>query len=214
MKGREWDKLFRRYLLADLPSFQGKGSLLFNAPVIHLLRGFSFDTSGFDRNTFYVHVFLQPLYVPRDHVAYLFGKRLYGRQGQSWSIDAEHQGATVEDVLASIKEQGLPFLGYVQTPGDLARKAPLVGGRGSDPNMSEAVAYSFVLAHEYAEARGALDRLQALLRAGDPADPWAAELLGRSQLVRERLERDPEEAIALLEEWNEQTRTNLRLPRD
>ena len=214
MRGRELEKLYRRYLLADLPGFGYKGPLLFAQPVVHLLRGFYFESSAFDADAFYLWVFVQPLYVPVDFIYFDFGTRLSGHRGQGWTMNRQDEGATMADVLAGMKDQGLPFLARVQTPRDLAHKAPLVGGRERSPNSVEAVAYSHLLAQECSEAREAIDRLQAMLRAGDAADPWGAQMLERSELVRDRLERDPRHAVELLEEWNEQTRTNLRLPPD
>jgi hypothetical protein len=214
MKGRELESLYRKYLLAELPGFSYKGPLLFVRPVVHLLRGFYFDSSAFNADAFQVEAFVQPLYVPSDHIFFLFGKRLNGRCGQGWTMDRQDEGGIMADVLASIKEQGLPFLAPLQTPRDLARNFPLVGGRAKSPNAAEAVAYSFILAHEHSEAHLALHRLRAILTAADLTIPWLAEMLKRSELVRERLERDPEQAIELLEEWNEQTRGHLRLPGD
>src|SRR5690348_10025170 len=106
MKGREFEGLYRRYLLADLPGFTYKGSLLFARPVVHLLRGFSFDTSGFSADAFDVEVFVQPLYVPTDCITYTFGRRLHGRQGMGWKLDRQDERATMTEVLASIKEHG------------------------------------------------------------------------------------------------------------
>lgn len=214
MKRREFEALFRKYLLADLPDFAYRGSLLFVRPVVHLLRGFYFESSAFDADAFHVWTFVQPLYVPSDCVIFNFGTRLYGRWGEGWTLDRQDEGATMTDVLVSIKEKGLPFLAPVQTPGDLARKASLVGGYPNTPHTAEAVAYSFVLAHEYPEALQALDRFRTILATHDLTNPWLAEMQRRSELVRDRLERNPHEAIELLEEWNEQTRSDLRLPKD
>jgi len=52
MKVREFESLFRKYLLADLPGFEQKGPLLFVRPAVHLLRAFYFDGSGFDGSGF------------------------------------------------------------------------------------------------------------------------------------------------------------------
>jgi hypothetical protein len=214
VKGRELEALYRKYLLAHLPDFAYKGPLLFVRPVVHLLRGFSFERSSFNANAFQIVVFVQPLYVPADYITFVFRKYPHGRWGARWTLDRQDEGATMTDVLASIKAEGLPFLSRVQTPRDQARNAPLVAGDANGLPAVQTMAYSFVLAREYSEATVTIDRLQAMLRAADLTDPWVNEMLTRSEQVRERLERDPEEAIALLEEWIEQTRSALRLPKD
>jgi hypothetical protein len=213
VKGRELERLYRQYLLADLPDFTYKGSLLFVRPVVHFLRGFSFDTSSFDADSFHVEAFIQPLYVLADSIRYNFGMRLHGQLGQGWKLDRQDVATTMNEDLASIEKEGLYFVSRVQTPRDLARKAVLLG-HSQDVYTVEAIAYSSVLAREFPEALQSLERLQGLLRAHGLDTPWLVEMLDRSELVRQRLERDPEAAIAVLEEWNEQTRANLRLPKD
>ena len=59
MKTREFVNLEKR-LLQDLPGFAIKGSLMFISPVGHTLRGFCFDTSGFDKRAFYLWSLFMP----------------------------------------------------------------------------------------------------------------------------------------------------------
>jgi hypothetical protein len=182
--------------------------------MVHLLRGFYFDGSSFDRCTFYVYAFVQPLYVPLPTVTFQFGIRLTGKTGQAWEINPETEAATMMDVLASIKNQGLPFIGRIQTPGDLAEYVRRITDGADNPNNVEVMAYSLALADRNPEALQALDQLQQLLQAQEGMNPWLVETFERSQELRERLATNPKQAIALLDEWTEQTRARLRLPKD
>jgi hypothetical protein len=215
VKGREFEALSRRYMLPSLPGFATRSGLTFARPVIHLLRGFYFESSGFDGRAFYLWTFIQPLYVPSNHIYFLFAKRLSGSTGEGWDYSRDNEAAIMSDVLVSVQQQGLSFLAPVQTPRDLALKAPLLGGHPDDPHVAEAVAYSLVLAHEHRQAIDALDGLKAMIQRYDLTKaPYLNEVLERGQLVRERLASDPSTTVDLLEEWNEQTRVHLRLPTD
>ncbi len=214
MKGRALEALFRRYLLPALPGFGFRKSLLYSQPIGNILRGFSFDSSRFDANTFYVEAFVQPLYVPSTFIYYLFGQRLTSRTGQLWRITPETETAVILDVLASLKKEGLPFINYIRSPRDLGEKASLVGGRSDIPHAMEAVAYSLVLAGEDAKALAALDQLDALCRIHLASAPYLGETVQRSATIRASLTHDPPAAIALLQQWCVQTRTALRLPEE
>lgn len=212
MTGRQFEKLFRRHLLPELPGFGCKGSLLFATPIQGLLRGFSFDTSAYDRRRFDIEVFVQPLYIPVDFIFYTFGERLpYPSDG--WCLSEGEEASVMAQVLASIKGRGLQFIGYIQTPRDLAHKRALVNSSPNDPHVVRAVAYSHALAHEYPEAVQALDRLDAIMSEDNPLrQPWDDELQEQGRLMRKLLLQSPEEAVDLLERWTEQTRAALRLP--
>ena len=76
MKGTEIAELERRYLLPQLPDFRQLGTLLYKAPVGLVLQGFELDRSQYDKRSLAVFCFVQPLYVPNDHLWFNFGKRL------------------------------------------------------------------------------------------------------------------------------------------
>jgi len=47
--------------------------LLYRYPLGDLLCGCYFEDSGFDKNSFTVHAFVLPLYVPTDEIRLTFG---------------------------------------------------------------------------------------------------------------------------------------------
>ena len=115
MTARETEKLLKK-LLPRLPGFAVSRRSLFMCPVKHILRGFCFDRS-IDPLSFYLHVFIQPLYVPRDSVALSFGERL----GQSWKYQADGEAELIENLLERISNKGLPILKKIETPAQLAK---------------------------------------------------------------------------------------------
>lgn len=67
MRKTEFNSLIKA-LTKELPGFAVKGSLMFIPPCRHLLRGIYFETSAADKRSFYVTVFVLPLFVPTDHI--------------------------------------------------------------------------------------------------------------------------------------------------
>lgn len=176
--------------------------MLYATPVDHVLRAFWFDRSGFDKDTFYVYVFVLPLYVPATHVHFNFGDRLRRGIGEAWSVaDPE-----VRDVLLDcIQRDGLPFLKTISRPSHLAAFLQDRGAE-SDPYSTEAVAYSKAMEGDYSEAQSVLDSLVARL---DANVLWQAEMQARAVQLRDKLERHPQQALDLLSGWEKQTVKNL-----
>ena len=59
MKVRQFESLHRSLLL-QLEGFVAKRTLVFKPPLRHLLRGFAFEGSSFDKDAFYVNAFVMP----------------------------------------------------------------------------------------------------------------------------------------------------------
>lgn len=204
MKSREIQRLLVKYLLPHLPGYHVKGSLLYAEPVEQLLRGFAFESSGFDATAFYVWVFVHPLYVPAPDIVLTFGERL-GGGAKRWRPTARQEGQVMGDILREIRGKGLPFLDQIRTPSDLAGLAARESRRAPDnPHVLEVEACSLVLAGQYPEARTVLEQIEQLaqdLLKANPRAVWLEEVGKRAKLLRESLARSPDEAIALLEQW-------------
>jgi len=214
MTAREFERLIRKYLLPQLPDFVCRGSLLYTRPIADLLRGISFDSYRFLPRSFDVRPFVQPLYVPIEHIHYGFATRLTGRSGDYWDLAQGDEVQTMEDVLASIRIQGLPFLASRRSPADLVERLPLLHGGTDNPHTAEAFAYSCVLVGDMPAALRTIDHIRPVLERERELSPWMDEILSRTQTVKEYLERDPKQALALLAEWKEYTRSKLRLPKE
>ena len=193
MKTKDFVAL-EKLLLPKLPNFTIKGPLLFIVPVGHILRGFHFDGSSFDKKGFYVNAFFMPLYVPSQHLHLTFGRRLRDEGGDRWNTEQPGFEATLE--VAMQKE--VPFLAHLNTALNVANA---LSPPGSNPHTHEALAYSFAKA---GETRAALDAIDTLLRLiesikhGTAKLTWELEIAERAQLVKAKLVANPSDAIAQL----------------
>lgn len=216
MRQKEFQVLSRKYLLPHLPVFEVKGDLLIIPPIKYLLRGFCFQPSAFDRKSFNVQTFVQPLYIPKEYIVFNIGFRLgkLTRKGEEWwEITPENEAEVMTDVLHLMKVEGLPFLNRLETPEDIATEL-----QKDSPNESrliidsQTIAYSLILAGKYAEGLKELNRFIFLLSEEDELREWEKVLLERAILLRDTLKNHGEKtAIALLEEWRAYTIGKLRL---
>lgn len=209
MKANQWKPLFRSYLLPHLPHFKIRGSLLYAEPVEWLLRGFSFETSGWDSASFYLWFFVQPLYIPSDHIYFLFGKRI---ADSNLRIEQGREEECMSVVLDFIQQQGISFIEQVHTPEDLANKARTIHPSPSDPNVCETIAYSLILSGRYDDADKELKRLLAYLEP-QATSSWDFQQMGRLYSIHQSLLRDPMVAVQKLQDWRDYTVLHLQLDR-
>jgi hypothetical protein len=213
MKTSEFDKLAREQFLPLLPGFEGAKGLLFEKPIGDLLRGFTFQGSSYDRTSFHLVAFVQPLYIPADEEMPTFSERS-PRLASTNALD---------DIRSFIDGPGRKFLEGLRTPGDFADWLEREeAGHKPDPFALEALAYSGLLADRVDDAERWLeaaatsadaymrDDVDEGLYAKDEEHPLQA-VLQRTAQVRDALDSGAEEAIALLERWREETARNLGL---
>jgi len=204
MKTKEFVALEKR-LLPNFPGFAIKESLMFFSPVGHILRGFCFESSRFDKKDFYVNRFFMQLCVPHKYVHFTFG----GRVGQGgWKADEPD----LETALNTEMQKELPYLVELQTPNDVARYLePLTkpNPRGYiNPHCLEALACSLVQA---GELTASADELDNLLNLSSSAVAWERDIASRAQLLRAKLVENPADAQQQLEAWENETASNLGL---
>lgn len=212
MDGKTWSPLARRYLLPWLPGFEVRGRLIFRAPIDLVLCGLDCEPSGFSKPPFTVHVFADPLYIPKQHIAYTLGGRLgalVGRADRWWEYAPDDAAAIMEEVRRDMVAQGLPFFAKTSTPRDIAnyiREGDLGGGRLP---LGEVEGYSWLLADEPRDAELALVR--AVMHTGSSEVPWIRQALERIEAVRSLIGTDIEGAKDLLSRWRKETMAALRL---
>jgi hypothetical protein len=201
------EKLSKRYLLPALPGFEARKKLVFKPPAKWLLRGFAYETSGSTGRDFYVWVFVQPLYVPVDHLVLSFGKRL-GGTSRFWSLDEASEEDLMTDVAAAARREGLPFLEQVKEPAQLAELA-MDRLHPADPNRDEVVAYSRILDGDAEKARPVVAGLVDRARPDEP--DWVGEVRARARKMQELLDRGGNAPMEQLRAWRDQTATALGL---
>lgn len=217
MKKKEFEAIGKR-LLPDLPGFAVKGDLLLLRPLGHTLRGICFNRS-IDPRSFYMEIFLQPLFVPFPCIAFSIGWRLRRASGRSdsWSADDPH---LIEELRVGLTREAVPFLSRIQTPQDVADAACTVSRFGgtvkqgvmahasNNARDQEIIAYALARAGEVARACDVLDRLVTTSTAGVP---WKCELVDRAAALKSQLLNDPAAAQRQLDAWEAETVRNLGL---
>jgi hypothetical protein len=204
MTKKDFEKIGKR-LLPQLPGFIAKGDLLFILPLRHTLRGFFFDGSSFDKNLFFVYVFLQPLFVPDTYISLNIGWRV-GGESHTWDINSPD---LLTELGLSLKREALPFLLRIESPKEVA-DAVMALRISADPYVQQAIAYSFARAKEVSKATAAIDQLFHLLDMKE-SYPWQREMAERAEKLKAQLIADPEDAQHQLDVWESETVKNLKL---
>lgn len=205
----------RTYLVPHIPPVRLVRDLTIILPIEQLLKGLSVESSAFSASNFALHVFVMPLYIPREYVVYRFGGRLGALSGNAprdWTISSENEAEVMRDIFELTRKEALPFLNRFNTPRDVAEyieRNVHPDSRRQDPNLAETEAYSWILAGEHQRALQAFDRLERIVSEGGP--PWVQEVSQRAERVTHLLNTAPAEALRLLAEWREYTLTALKL---
>ena len=190
-------------LLSDSPEFVMKGRLMVLSPLEHILKGICFEPSSFDKDSFYVNVFVLPLFVPTKFVHFLFGGRIRSNGRDRW-------GANIPNLIAqlreSVKREALPFLSQITSVSDFVKMAK--SHPSSNPHTPEAIAFALARAGWNKEAIEVIDQLlgQVNLEVS-----WQREMADMAQLLKSLLLTDPAAAQRQLDAWEAETVKNLGL---
>lgn len=202
MKKKDFEKLGKS-ILPVLPGFTVNGSLLFVQPIGHVLRAVCFDGSSFDANLFFVHVFLQPMFVPASHIIFNIGWRL-GGGSHRWDI----KDANIQNELgAALKREVLPFLKRVESAQDFVaaiESLPI----SADAYARQATAYAWAMA---GNVERSVEEIEKLVRMLNVKVSWQNEMVERAEMIKKKLLDDPSKAQAQLEAWESATLQNLGL---
>jgi len=185
-------------LMKDLPGFRVKGSLMFIPPCKHLLRGIYFEPSAADGRSFYVWVFVLPLFVPTEHLYFNLGKRI----GSGWNADSPD---LLIELCEAIKREALPFLNSMGTLKGLT-ETPIENS--PDIRAQQAIAYGLAITGDIEQALIALDLLILSL---DVEFPWQQAIKDKAQELSSMLKQDPSLALRCLQTWEAETIRNLKL---
>lgn len=213
MRQREFENLARVYLMDALPGFQVWKGLILKTPVRHLLRGFCYEPSSFSRERFYVDVFVQPLFVPCDHIVLSTG----GRMGPGYDWTPETEAQVMAKVRKVMIREGLPLIKAHDTVERYCKRLRQKARRYRDPHNQEAAAYACILLNKPRAARRIFKRFwkdHEKSRQRPYFSEWQVEQAKRIKGVQDLLGEDMSglsRAIALLEEWRIETAKALRV---
>jgi hypothetical protein len=202
MRQREFQALAKQ-LLPDLPGWRLKGPLLLWPPVDHTLRAVCFEPSGFDRDSFYLWVFILPLCMRHEHLMFNMGHRL----GFSWERDDPN---LLMNLLVALRNDAIPFLDGLDTPRDVVEAIKHRWLESEDPHVYQAVAYMLALYGDRTEALAAMDDLLRRLDTGYQR-PWKTDMANEARMLKAKLLEDPDGARRMLAEWEAESRRNLKL---
>lgn len=177
---------------ASQPEFEQKGRLLVAKPRGRILRGLYLENSS-DPTRIYVWVFVQPLYVPGQHVVFNLGKRL-GGGAKTWTLDG------MMGLLAAVQKEARPFLEGISSPEALLKWDFIHAYSGHF--REQACAYSLVALGRMSEGSQALRRLAHALAGGRP---WMIEIAREAERLAELADHDPKAAQELLTRWESET---------
>ena len=208
MKGKQLEQFASQHLLPSLPNFSVRGKLLYQVPVGNILRAFLFDSSGFSSEAFYPQVFVQCLYIRSEHLTLTPGKRFLG----NWKFEPTHEGQLGQRLLNQMHEIGMPFLRAHNTLENIVRQTKANPAVKVNPHVRQQLAYSLVLLERKDEALDELDKTLGMLNRTPESPTWERVLFAEIASLKERLMRNPREAVETLHTWTEQTRANLNLP--
>lgn len=205
MKNKEFERIWKQvFEKLDIGDFVIQGWLAFQKPVVSILKGLACDRS-IDPNSFYVWVFVMPLYPATSIVYFSLGWRLGGASNYFEANDSR----LVERLAGAVWQEALPYLERVRGPGDIPEAARICGKLG-DPVVQELVALSYAKVGDTEKAVGAIDRLleeiAELAKGG-----WQVERYQRMKRFKRLLLEDPAGAAAQLEQWEQETVRVLKL---
>jgi hypothetical protein len=203
MKAAELSAI-NRSLLPELRGFAAKGQMLIMRPLGHTLRGVFLDRSTNPRG-FYVQVFIQPLFVPADHIGFNVGWRL-GGGSRLWNAD---EPGLRSELCTAVTEQALPFLKSIQAPIDTARAAASLR-KTKDPYVQQAIAYSFARGGDVEQAILGLSQLVGMLNMKENY-LWQQEIARRAEALAAELLDNPSAALGRLEATEAETAKKLGL---
>ena len=215
MNATQLSKLARRYFLAEFPGYVYGARLLYAQPVRDLIRGFYLEPTSADPAAMYVWCFVQPLYIPADHIIFTFGFRIHelDKPGRArWIIASQNESEKIGELVRQMKSQGLPYLAQLATPADIAEKLLDVRPNVDPLFAAEAIAFSYAAAGQHEAAVSALRQLEKMLKETmvQPNES-ITKLLERSTELLNCLEQGPTETRSLLDRWIAATKLALRV---
>lgn len=213
MKTRDFAKIGKQ-LLPYFPGFIVERNLFLRPPLCDFLRGICFENAS-GTVEFYVRPLFLPLFVPRDHIAFWCDRiRRDGRE--LWFADAP---SLVVNLREAIQSEAIPFLSSVSTltgaldylRNEIDRTRPRLSS-----HTLEAFAYTLIKVGDYPAATGALSEMEHIYedvfeQKREKASAYVLAQRGRAGLMKEKLLRNPGEALAQLGTWEAETKRNLRL---
>lgn len=166
-----------------LPGYRLKDNFVFAAPVKHILCGILFDSSAFSKRAFYMHAFVQPLYVPAEQLVLTFGRRLPG----NWEYSDPEVHQLGAEVLKAFDKHALPLHRRLATPEHFMTEAERTFSP-TNIHLQQALVFTAILLGRIDAARDHLFAIGKLVspRVQVPDGPILLSRRPRSYSIRRR----------------------------
>jgi hypothetical protein len=182
-------------------------------PVDDLLKGFCFDRSD---NVLYVHLFIQPLYIPSQYRYLSYGWRLKRDNFQSmFFLDEEH----IEDSISEISRllvKEKHWLLDTKTVTDFYHRflisdlKIMQNKSGIDIRYDETLTYTRAYLHPQAACSYVDQFLTKWTEEGEREGGWVQEVVNTMHLLQQVCE-SKEKVEELFDQWKQFTATNLNI---
>lgn len=200
-----------KILLPQLPEFvTNKRSEIFIAPIGHVLRGFTFESSTYTKEDFYFWWFFMPICIPINHLTMGNGGRLNAPGGHTgWRTDMPD---LPEKLLAAMIPKALPLLQSIHSIQDTIEA--IYTHRGTrlitDINILDDIACLQILDGRFDSALVTLDAIVAKEQGTDRRQ-WILDIVERMKGLRSKLQEDPQLAVDQVKSWQDYTFKSLKL---
>ncbi len=202
MTKKQFERL-GRHVATESGEFVPAGSIVYQRPLKHFLRGLCFEGSGFNKDRFFVWVFAMPLYVPIDHIAFTMGDRL--RCGHSEGWDNQSNSILIE-LRGAFDQQAKPWLAEHS---DLKRCVSVLSRNAAgNPNHAIAAAFGKLLLGQTSDS---LRSIAELLRRIDLTVEWQRTIAERATYIEKLAREDELKAREQLRTWELETLQSLNL---
>jgi hypothetical protein len=203
MKSIEREKVLKQ-AVGDNPRLKIKGPMAFVFPLNGMLRGLFLDNSS-GSGVFCPEVFMFPLFQPNEHIYFNFGFRLLNaNHTYEWNVSNPD---LIAELKSEVEQVAFPFWDNGKTALDFV-------GMKHDPahitNMPthEAIILAWTKAGRISRA---VEEINKLLSADHDLRPWERVIVNRLTQFRNMLLEEPVKAQLQLDEWELQTKQNLKL---
>jgi hypothetical protein len=196
-----WSRINQSY-----PEYRLTNRLLVRIPLGSILSGVLFDSSAFSKEMFYIDLFVQPLYVPSDHLVLNFGLRAPGQ----WDYKEPIIQELANRVSLMIRDQASAFHQTFGTPELFYRNIPAKFSL-KDIYLHQALVFTAVHLGKIDEAQRHFETLHKLVTNTDPKIPWPRAVLKETECLVNEATRDSSRARDRLRQFEADTLKNLKL---
>ena len=149
-----------------------KNRLIVKVPIGHILCGILFEPSAFSKEPFYINVFVQPLYVPSEHLVLTFGIRVPGQ----WEYVPSQIDTVASLVSKGLEAHALPFFLSLATP-ELFYENAREKFPEENIHFQQLLVLTAILLRKSADAQRHFDILKRLVEKTDRKITWPRAVL-------------------------------------